>query len=220
MTPVMMTMTPVRAWLPLARWLLRALGVAALACVALGCTTQPARDVAPQTLPDQPHAHGAHGADAAADHKNSDGVPPGIVSVTYADPAKFSDARSAPRESAPARKAWLDALSLHLADQAAPRLPEGQRLSVHITDVQRAGGFEPWRGPQAGDLRIVRDIYPPRIDLQFKLLSAEGRVLREGRRQLRDSAFLVHPGGSASDPLRHEKALIDDWLRTEFPRKG
>ncbi|RYF27148.1 MAG: DUF3016 domain-containing protein [Comamonadaceae bacterium] len=197
-----MTITSSRPWLPLPRWLLRALGVAALACLAAGCATQRAQD-------DGAHAHAGEG-----------GVPPGIVSVTYADPARFSDARSAPRESAQARQAWLNALSLHLADQAAPRLPEGQRLTVHITDVQRAGGFEPWRGPQAGDVRIVRDIYPPRIDLEFKLLAADGRVLREGRRQLRDGAFLMRPGGSPTDPLRHEKALVDDWVRMEFARKG
>lgn len=199
-----MTTNGPRPWLALPRWLVRAFGVAALACMAAGCATQ-----TPQS--NAPHSHAGEG---------EGGVPPGIVSVTYADPARFSQARGAPRESAQARQAWLDALSLHLADQAAPRLPEGQRLTVHITDVQRAGGFEPWRGPQAGDVRIVRDIYPPRIDLEFKLLAADGRVLREGRRQLRDSAFMMRPGGSSSDPLRHEKALVDDWVRMEFARKG
>ena len=96
-------------------------------------------------------------------------APPGAVSVTYADPSGFGEARNAPRETDKVRRAWLDALALHLAERAAPRLGEGQRLEVQITDVQRAGGFEPWRGPQAGDVRIVRDIYPPRIDLRFKL---------------------------------------------------
>lgn len=195
----MSTTTISTPWPALPGWLLRALG-AALACVAAGCATH---------VPHDGHAHAA-----------ADGVPPGIVSVTYADPSRFSDGRSAPRESAQARQAWLDALSLHLADQAAPRLPEGQRLEVHITDVQRAGGFEPWRGPQAGDVRIVRDLYPPRIDLNFKVLAADGRVVREGRRQLRDAAFLMKPDIGSNDTLRYEKALIDDWVRQEFTRKG
>ena len=199
----MTTMTISPAWPGLSRWWRRALG-AALACLAAGCATQ---------APEAPVAGPAG--------EGPGGVPAGIVSVTYADPARFSDARNAPpRESAQARKAWLDALSLHLADQAAPRLPEGQRLEVHLTDVQRAGGFEPWRGPQAADVPIVRDIYPPRIDLEFKLLAADGRVLRQGRRQLRDPGFLTRPGARGSDPLAHEKALVDDWVRTEFPRKG
>lgn len=149
------------------------------------------------------------------------GVPqPGAVSVTYADPGGFAEARSTPREPEKVRRAWLDALALHLAERAAPRLREGQRLQVQITDVQRAGGFEPWRGPQAGEVRIVRDIYPPRIDLHFKLTGPGGSVQREGSRQLRDSGFLMRPGGRSSDPLQHEKALLDDWVDKEFARRG
>lgn len=142
--------------------------------------------------------------------------PPGIVSVTYADPAGFSDARRGPPESDKARRAWLDALALHLSERAAAALPEGQRLAVRITDLQRAGGFEPWRGPQAGDVRIVRDIYPPRIDLEFKLLAADGGVLREGRRELRDTGFLMRTDMYPGDPLRFEKTLLDDWVRREW----
>lgn len=146
------------------------------------------------------------------------GAPPGAVSITYADTAGIAEARNAPREPEKVRRAWLDALALHLAERAAPRLREGQRLEVQITDVQRAGGFEPGRGPEASAVRTVRDIYPPRIDLRFKLFGADGRVLREGTRALRDSGFLMHPGPHSSDPLQHEKALLDDWIAKEFAR--
>jgi hypothetical protein len=37
---------------------------------------------------------------------------------------------------------------------------------------------------------------------------------------LRDLSFQQSiPVGFASDPRRYEKALIDDWLRTEFRRE-
>ena len=84
--------------------------------------------------------------------------------------------------------------------------------------MQRAGSFEPWRGPQAADVRIVRDIYPPRIDLRFKLLDADGKLLREGSRQLRDATFMMRPDLYPNDPLRYEKTLLDDWLRAELPK--
>ncbi len=84
--------------------------------------------------------------------------------------------------------------------------------------MQRAGGFEPWRGPQAADVRIVRDIYPPRIDLRFKLLGADGKLLREGSRQLRDASFMMRPDLYPNDPLRYEKTLLDDWVRAELGR--
>jgi hypothetical protein len=64
----------------------------------------------------------------------------------------------------------------------------------------------------------VRDIYPPRIALRFRLADAKNTVLKEGERTLSDPMFLAKGHGDRSDPLRHEKALLDDWLRAEFPR--
>jgi hypothetical protein len=38
-----------------------------------------------------------------------------------------------------------------------------------------------------------------------------------GKRELRDLAFLMKiTMGFRDDPLRHEKALLDDWLAEEF----
>jgi hypothetical protein len=82
-----------------------------------------------------------------------------------------------------------------------------------------AGDFEPWRGPRFDDIRIVKDIYPPRMNLAFRLTDAEGTVVKEGKRELRDLSFLMKITMSfRDDPVRHEKALVDDWLRAEFPR--
>ena len=151
------------------------------------------------------------------DRQERAGVSAGTVSVTYDEPSGFSDAREGAHESDKARRAWLDALSEHLSERAAAALPAGQRLEVHITDVKRAGGFEPWRGPQAAHLRVVRDIYPPRIDLRFKRLAADGKnVLQTGSRQLRDPGFLMRPPRYANDALRFEKVLVDDWVAQEF----
>lgn len=144
------------------------------------------------------------------------GAPPGAVSVSWSDPAQFAEARENHRDTPATREAWLSALSRHLAEKAAAVLPRDEKLEVRITDVKRAGGLEPWRGPQASDVRIVRDIYPPRITLEFKQLAADGRVLKEGRRELRDAAFLTRPALDPSDPLNHEKQLLDDWVRKEF----
>lgn len=162
------------------------------------------------------------GCAATASHAPAaDGsAPPGAVSVTYADAAGVAQAGNALREPDKVRRAWLDALALHLAERAGARLREGQRLEVKITDVQRAGGFEPELNAQGSDVRVVRVIYTPRIDLRFKLLGPGGAVLREGTRVLRDSGFLTRPRVRSSDPLHHEKALLDDWIDKEFAPQG
>ena len=45
----------------------------------------------------------------------------------------------------------------------------------------------------------------------------EGKVLKEGERKLSDPAFQMRlTSGFPDDPLRYEKSLLTDWLRTEL----
>ena len=138
------------------------------------------------------------------------------VVVTWTDPAAFADVRYDPGFTLEKPEQWLGTLARYLQQRADRRLPPGQHLSVTFTDVQRAGIREPWRGPQWSDIRIVKDPYSPRIDLRFTLTDANGQVLDEGSRTLRDLAFLHRGGPLGDDPLRFEKRLLDDWLRREF----
>lgn len=132
--------------------------------------------------------------------------------VSFRNPAGFSELD----RSFGARTDWLDELSRHVARRAARTLPDGQRLLVTITDVQRAGRVEPWRGSGASDLRIVRDTTPPRIDLDFRLIGPNGAVLKEGARRLRDASFLDRASFYRGEALSYEKNLIDDWMRKDF----
>ena len=101
---------------------------------------------------------------------------------------------------------------------AAKRLPEGDRLEVTITDIGRAGRYEPWHGVRMQDVRIMRDIYPPSMKLEFRQYGADGRLVAEGARELRDMGYLMGAGtlSGSNDSLRFEKRMIDDWARTEF----
>jgi hypothetical protein len=140
---------------------------------------------------------------------------PPAVSVTYDHPERFAETKEV-RAFAPARadSDYLGQLKRYIEQRAGRLLANGQQLQIVITDIDRAGSFEPWRGPRLSDVRIIKDIYPPRIDLRFRLLDANGKVIREGQRRLRDLAFLS--GNTApigTDSLRYEKNLIDRWLR-------
>lgn len=143
--------------------------------------------------------------------------PPDRIDVTWSDPANFSDTRENPGTDRSRPEEWLTELARHFRFRADRALPSGQRLNVTFTDVDRAGTFEPWRGPRWDDIRIIKDFYPPRIDLHFSVTDASGVVIAEGERKLRDPGFLSRSVGSSSDPLRYEKRLLDDWLRREFP---
>ena len=93
------------------------------------------------------------------------------------------------------RTAYLDMIRDHLLEQAKYYVPDGHSLAVTFTDIDMAGDFEPWRGPRFDDIRIVKDIYPPRINLNFRLTDAEGNVVKEGRRvRVYDFKTNVVPG--------------------------
>lgn len=138
--------------------------------------------------------------------------------VVFFEPKKFTDVRDSSMGDYE-RTTYLDQIRDHLLEQAKYYVPDGHQLSVTFTDIDMAGDFEPWRGPRFDDIRIVKDIYPPRMVLAFRLTDADGQVVKEGKRDLRDLAFMMKISMTfRDDSVRHEKALIDDWLRTEFTR--
>ncbi len=146
-------------------------------------------------------------------------TPAPSIHIEYADPEKFSDVGdSYSGSNKAARATYLEELRRHIQWRASHLLADGQNLTVTIIDVDMAGSFEPWR-PLMNDVRIVRDSYPPRIDLYFQLTDADGAVVKDGKRELRDMAFLMTTIMYHNDPLRHEKTLLDGWLEREFGSK-
>ena len=138
--------------------------------------------------------------------------------VNFFEPEKFTDVRDSYMGDYD-RTTYLDSIREHVLEQAKYYVPEGHKLSVTFTDIDMAGDFEPWRGPRFDDIRIVKDIYPPRISLAYRLTDAEGNVVKEGKRELRDLSFMMKiTMAFRDDPVRHEKDLLDDWLRSEFQR--
>ena len=149
--------------------------------------------------------------------------PPGArtvarAEVVFFEPEKFTDVRDSQMGDYK-RTTYLDQIRDHLLEQAKYFVPEGHKLTVTVSDIDMAGDFEPWRGPRFDDIRIVKDIYPPTVKLSFRLTDADGKVVKEGTRELRDLAFMMKiTMGFRDDSVRHEKALLDDWLRADFPR--
>jgi len=142
----------------------------------------------------------------------------GPVSVQWTDPSGFSDLKFSGNRWRAAQGNWVFQLAEHLRDSAEKRLPEGHRLEVTITDFDRAGRYEPWRGIQMQDVRIVRDHYPPSMVLEFRHYDANGELVAEGSRDVRDTGFLTGGQHPNRDNLYYEKRMIDRWVRDELAR--
>ncbi|GAB1489767.1 hypothetical protein MASR2M8_22210 [Opitutaceae bacterium] len=137
--------------------------------------------------------------------------------VTYQRPESFTDVRDSNFESQRGRDQMLDALREHIEKRAAVALPAGYTLEVVVNDLDLAGDYEPWR-TKFTDVRIVRDIYPPRIRLEYTLKDGDGQVVANAKRDLVDTAFLQTLAMDRHDTLRYEKALIDTWIGQDVRR--
>ncbi|NQD36039.1 DUF3016 domain-containing protein [Permianibacter sp. IMCC34836] len=141
----------------------------------------------------------------------------GPVKVVFQAPEKFTDVKERQFKTAPEKNANLSELKKWLEKRATRQLPAGQRLEIAINDIDLAGAFEPWNAPAMQDIRIVKDMYPPRMKLHFQLFGADGSVLKEGNRDLRNLGFMMESGNIGRDALEHDKGLLEDWLKKEFP---
>ena len=136
------------------------------------------------------------------------------ISVAFIEPEKFTDARRAELE--PTSTGIVGELQKFIITTGARYIPENMTLNIRITDIDLAGDFELFRGPQAGQVRIVRGLYPPHIVLEFEIMDGAATVVKSGKRDLTDINYQLRSVYPREDYLRYEKDILRDWLRAEF----
>ncbi|MFT3830222.1 MAG: DUF3016 domain-containing protein [Opitutaceae bacterium] len=145
------------------------------------------------------------------------------VKLTFVDWEKFTDiVVDGTTTKAGSDVIWSE-LNRHLSTLVRQALEPGQTLVINMRDVDLAGVVEPWRGPDFGHVRYIRDTAPPRLLFDFQVLDAGGAVVKEGSERLTDLAFrFQQPPIGRNDTTYYEKQLLTDWVRSTFasPRKA
>jgi hypothetical protein len=136
--------------------------------------------------------------------------------VIFDHPEKFTDVKDGYVATDKGRDAILDTLRSFLVHRTESLVPEGDKLTVTFTDIDLAGDYEPWRGAQYDDVRIVKDIYPPAFKFTYSVTDPSGRVVRQGTENIRDLNFQMRLTIDSSDPLRYEKDILDEWARSKL----
>jgi len=139
------------------------------------------------------------------------------VTVIFDHPENYADVKDAFVGTEKGRDDLLAELRQFIESRAPSYLQKGQRLEIRFTDIDLAGDFEPSHGPQFDRVRIMKGVYPPRLEFGFKLTDANGQVLKEGQRKLTDLAYqsrLVRPG--LDGELRYEKDLLVVWMHDDL----
>jgi hypothetical protein len=140
---------------------------------------------------------------------------PGTVEFRSADPEAFRDLRTQPAGDVAGTANLHHDLRMYTIRAAQRHIPRDSHLTITLLDVDMAGDFWPTGGFR-GERRVVRLGDEPRIDLDFRLTAADGTVVREGRRELTNKNYRLHPAPGQRGALAYEKGLILHWLRQEF----
>jgi hypothetical protein len=143
-------------------------------------------------------------------------VPTG-VRIEFVHPERFTDFRLQRQSEFATSRIFAREISATLESVLARRVPGGS-LSLRFNDVDLAGRYEPWRGPQFDRVRFVRfSSTPIRLQFDYTLTDGQGRIISSGSRNLVDTYYLDrYPDAlsqSSYDQLFFEKRLLENWLR-------
>lgn len=130
----------------------------------------------------------------------------GMVEIVFVEPERFADVGRGEIEIERSLKD-LEAIFQALAQ----RLPDGQHLSLQVTQVDLAGELQLSRRGQ--EVRVLRGRADwPRMELSYTL-TRDGRALRSGRSELADMNYLQRlPRPSPDEALAHERRMIERWF--------
>lgn len=133
--------------------------------------------------------------------------------VTWTDHEKYRDIHSGNEGRKHFRERTFKSFEKHFA-KLAEDLPKGQTLKVNVTDVDLAGDT---RSGGINQLRIIKDIYFPRMNFSYELTDTDGSIITSGEIILKDMNFMMGSNSKyRNKSLSYEKAMLDDWFAKTF----
>lgn len=141
------------------------------------------------------------------------------VDINWVEPEKFTDVRPSNESRQRFRERTFEDLHQYL-EKLMQALPKDQRLVMTVTDLDLAG--QVWPGSfvglnSASDVRLIKRVDIPRMHFDYKLLDADGEVIKEGSEELKDMAFQdKHNPLFDSESLRYEKNMLREWFQDTF----
>lgn len=144
----------------------------------------------------------------------------GELNLTWADPAKFTDIVASNGTDKSYRNSVEKALAAEFTAQA-DKLPVGQKMSIHVTNVDLAGEVDPIPSRAGYRVRVLKDVYYPQISLDYRITDAAGTVVKEQQGAvLKDAGFLASASNAASrQDFYYERHMIKEWFGKEILAK-
>jgi len=137
------------------------------------------------------------------------------VEVNFIDPQEYTDLgdyRSSPDP--------LPIFARHLQQLGARCLAPEDHLQIRVLDIDLAGRQEWWRGAAYTDLRVMREITWPRMQLEYDWLDANGALRKQAQTRLADRNYLMpgHRIATRNEVYGYDNAMLSRWFEQEFCR--
>ncbi|MFT5635868.1 MAG: hypothetical protein ACI89T_001323 [Cognaticolwellia sp.] len=134
------------------------------------------------------------------------------VEVKWTNPDKYTDVDAGEGHRQHFKDRTFKVLEKHFA-KMAEALPEQQKLIFDITNLDLAGDVD----FGAKRIRIVKDIFFPRIEFSYQLINADNTVVKSAEVSLKDMGFLMHSSlRHRNQTLGYEKDMLDGWFSKTF----
>jgi hypothetical protein len=138
----------------------------------------------------------------------------GEAKMSLMNPDKFTDIKPGNGTDKSFRKGLERAFTQELS-KSAKALPAGQTLEVTFTDIDLAGEVDPVDMPGGYQLRLLKDVYFPRLQFDYRVLDASGAVVSEQKGvELKDMSYLTGPrSATTSTSFYYETKMLREWFK-------
>jgi hypothetical protein len=140
-------------------------------------------------------------------------APRATATVELVNPEEFTDFRTSFMGSVSEAQSLGKELQRETNRLAGNLLPAGYKVLLRITDIDMAGDFEPHRRPPLDQVRVMRSVYTPKIELAYSVTDAAGNVVAAGERRLTEPGYDLRLYPMHRDHLTVETEMLADFFR-------
>ncbi|MGL5359863.1 MAG: DUF3016 domain-containing protein, partial [Shewanella sp.] len=135
-----------------------------------------------------------------------------VVKIVWQNPQAFRDIKSSGEIQSRYEARLFESLTANLNKQASKLLKPNQKLEMTVTDVDLAGDMRPTFGATVNDLRVIKEVYPPRITFNYQIVE-NNQVIVAGDEKLTDMGFMSGVQSLNDKPFAYENKMLADWLK-------
>ncbi|MGI2258002.1 DUF3016 domain-containing protein [Shewanella sp. GXUN23E] len=136
----------------------------------------------------------------------------GNVYIVWKDPAEYTDIESTMWLQSKFDQYLFTELTEDLGQLANQFLDKDQQLDLMVTNVDLAGDVQPTFGAGPDDVRVVSELYPPKIAFEYAL-KQNGKIIKQGKENINDMGFLFGIQPITNDPFPYERQILRKWFK-------